>query len=72
MAALKAKRILSKAEARQGRGEMGRIDKSLMLLRKGAISRAGKELESKELGDLSDLEVLRQLKEKFPDRSFDI
>ena len=72
LAALKAERRLSKAEARQGRNDIGKNDRALRLLRKGAISRAGKALESKGMGDLSDPEVLKELKEKFSRRIIDI
>jgi hypothetical protein len=51
---------------------MARVDKALRLLRKVSISRAGKALESKGLGDMTDAEVLQQLREKFPPRVSDI
>jgi hypothetical protein len=72
LATLKAKRRLSKAEARKGRSDQARVDRALRLLRIGVISRARKALESKKLGDMSDVEILRQLKDKFPPRSKDI
>jgi hypothetical protein len=43
-----------------------------MLLRKGAIARDGKAFESKGVADLSDTEILQQLKDKFQPRSKEI
>jgi len=40
----------------------------MRLLRKGAISRAGKALESKGLGDLRDPEILQHMWDKHPVR----
>ena len=54
--------------ARKAKGEEARIARSIRLLRKGAISRAGKALESKGLGDLQDPQILQQLRDKFPVR----
>ena len=54
MAAVTAEKRLSKARARKAKGDQARIAKAIRLLRRGAISRAGKALESKGLGDLDN------------------
>ena len=48
---------ISKAKARKERGERSRIERAIRLLRHGAISRAGKALESMGLGDFEDPHV---------------
>ena len=63
--ALKADRTLSKVEVKKERNDMGRIDRALRLIRKGAISWARKALESMGLGYLSDPVMLQEHKEKF-------
>ena len=45
---------MTKAKARKERGERSRIDRAIRLLRHGAISRAGKAIESMGPGDLED------------------
>jgi len=50
-------RRMSKAKARKERGEKSRIERAIMMLRNGAISRAGKALESMGLGDFDDPQV---------------
>ena len=51
-AAVKAKSRLSAKQKRAAKGDQARIERAMRLLRKGAISRAGKALERKGLGDL--------------------
>ena len=46
MAAITAEKRMTKAKARKEKGEHARIERAVRLLRKGAISRAGKALES--------------------------
>ena len=53
-ATITAEKIMEKAKARKEKGDMTRISKAVRLIQRGAISRAGKALESKGLGDLAD------------------
>ena len=46
-AAVAAEKRLSKAESRKENGSRARVAMEIWLIRKGAISRAGKALESK-------------------------
>jgi hypothetical protein len=48
---------MEKAKARKEKGDMARISRAVRLIRRGAISRAGKALESKGLGDLTDRSI---------------
>ena len=68
MAAITVEKRMTKAKARKAKGENARIENAVRLLRKGAISRAGKALESKGLGDLDDVEIWMQIDDKHPDR----
>ena len=68
MAAVSAEKRLSKPWARKAKGDRARIARAIMLLRKGAISRAGQALESKGIGDLEDPEIWEQMKRKHPSR----
>ena len=53
-AVVDAEKRMTKAKARKEIGERYRIDKTIRLLRHGAISRASKALESMGLGDVED------------------
>ena len=66
MAAVKAEKRMTKVKARKEKGEKAKIDRSVRLLRKGAISRAGKAMESKDLGDLYDPDIWIQIDGKHP------
>ena len=57
LAAVTAEKRMTKAKARKAKGDEARIERAVRLMRKGAISRAGKALESKGLGDLDDIEI---------------
>jgi len=67
MAAVTAKKRLSKAGARKAKGDQARVARAIRLLRRGAISRAGHALESKGLGDLDNPEIWEHLQKKHPD-----
>ena len=67
-AAIKARIRLTKREERQHKVDRARMDRAIRLLRKGAISRAWKSLESKGLGNLRSPEILRQMRDKHPVR----
>jgi hypothetical protein len=60
MTTITAKKRMTKAKARKAKGENARIERVVRLLRKGAISRAGKAFESKGLGDLNDMDADRR------------
>ena len=55
---IKASNMPSNGKARSNNTDRARIDIAMGLLRKGAISRATKAMESKGLGDLSDPELV--------------
>ncbi len=57
-AAIKAERCLSTRDASKYKLEQARIDRAIMMLRKGAISTTRKALESKGLGDLQDHDII--------------
>ena len=57
MVAVTAEKRMTKAKARKAKGDNARVERAVRLMRKGAISRAGKALESNGLGDLDDIEV---------------
>ena len=63
-AVVASERRMSKAKARRERGDKSRIERAIRLLRHGAISRAGKALESMGLGDFEDPEVWNQIEAK--------
>ena len=67
MAAVNAEKRMTKAKARMEKGERARIDREVKFMRKGAIPRAGKALESKGLGDLEDPDIWNQIDGKHPD-----
>ena len=67
-AVVAAERRMSKARARREKGTNSRIERAIRLLRHGAISRAGKALESMGLGDFEDPEVWNQIEAKHPAR----
>ena len=56
------------SEGEEGEGKNARIERAVRFLRKGAISRAGKALESKRLGDMDDQDTWMQIYGKHPDR----
>ncbi len=72
MVAIKAEKLLSKAHARTARDDQALEARAIRLLRKGAISRAGKTIESDGLGDTSDPAIPQHLKGKFPTRGKEI
>jgi hypothetical protein len=55
---------LTNKEFRHQKGDRAKIDKAIRLMRKGAISRAEKAVESKGLGDIRDLEIIHQMQDK--------
>jgi len=55
MATVTAEKRKTKAKARKAKGNNARIERAVRLLKKGAISRAGKALESKGLGTWTTL-----------------
>ena len=59
MVAVIAEKRMTKAKARKAKGENARIERVVRVLRNGAISRAGKALESKGLEGLDDALVTR-------------
>jgi hypothetical protein len=67
-ASIKASNMLSKREAGVNKLDKARIDRAMRILRKGAVSRAAKAMESKRLGDLSDPELIQQMHDKQPVR----
>ena len=56
-AAISAGKRMEKAKARKEKGDKAGISRAVRLIRRGAISRAGKALESKGLGDLTDRSI---------------
>jgi len=68
LAAVTAEKRMTKAKARKVKGDNARIERAVRLMRKGAISRAGKALESKGLGDMDDIEIWNQIDDKHPAR----
>ncbi len=68
MAAEKAEKRMTKAKATKEKDEKAKIDRAVRLLKKGAISRAGKALESKGLGDLDDPDMWIHIDGKHPGR----
>jgi hypothetical protein len=67
-AAITAEKRMEKARARKEKGDRARVSRAIRLIRRGAISRAGKALESKGLGDLTDGSIWDQIKAKHPER----
>ena len=67
-AAITAEKRMEKARARKKKGERARISRAVRLIRRGAISRAGKALESKVLGDLTNGSIWEQIAAKHPER----
>jgi hypothetical protein len=65
---IKGERRLSIRDASKYRSDTARIGRAMRLLRKGAISRAGKALESNGSGDLQDPAILRRMEAKHPVR----
>jgi len=59
---------MTKSKAMKAKGENATIERAVRLLRKGAISRARKALESKWLGDLDDPDIWMQINGKNPDK----
>jgi hypothetical protein len=68
LAAVTAEKRMTKAKARKAKGDNARVERAVRMLRKGAISRAGKALESKGLGDLDDVAVRINIDDKHPNR----
>ena len=66
-ASIKAHNMLFN-RARSNNGDKARISRAITLLFKGTISRAIKAMESKDLGDLSDPELIRKIQDKHPAR----
>ncbi len=63
---------MEKAASRKAKAEHARIQRAIRLIRKEAISRAGKALESKGPGDFSSEAVLQQLRAKYLARGKEI
>jgi hypothetical protein len=59
---------MEKSRARKKKGDRARISIAVRLIRRGAISRAGKAMESKGLGDLTDGRIWDQIAAKHPER----
>ena len=68
MAVVTAEKRLTKAGARKAKGDQARIARDIRLLRRGAISRVGQALKSKDLGDLDNPVIWEQLQRKHPER----
>jgi len=56
-AAITAEKRMEKARARKEKGDRARVSRAVRLIRRGAISRAGKALEIKGLGDLTNCSI---------------
>jgi hypothetical protein len=56
--------MLSNREVMHRKSDMAMIGRVMRLLRKGAISRAWKAMESKGLGDLRDSEIIQHMHDK--------
>jgi len=67
-AAVVAEKRLSKAESRKDKGNQTRVARAILLIRKGAISREGKALESKGMGDKTNEVIWNQMRVKHPTR----
>ena len=65
---IKASNMLSKRESGINKSNKARIDRVMRMLRKGAVSRAAKAMESTGLGDLSDPELIQQIQDTHPVR----
>ena len=63
-----AEKRITKAKARKEKGDMARISRAVRLIRRGAISRACKALESKGLGDLAGSKIWEQIIAKHLER----
>jgi hypothetical protein len=63
-----AEKRMEKARARKEKGDMARISRAVRLIRIEAISRAGKALENKGLGDLTDERIWEQIAAKHPEQ----
>ncbi len=68
MAVVTAEKRLTKAGARKAKGDHAKIARAIKLLRRGAISRVGQSLKSKDLGDLDNPVIWEQLQRKHPER----
>ena len=67
MRQIKARNKITKRDERQKKDDLARIDKATRLRRKGVISKAGKALERKGLGDVvRNPEILKQMQDKHP------
>ena len=62
------KKRMEKARARKEKGDRARVIRVFRLIRRGATSRAGKALESKGLGDLTNGIIWEQITAKHPER----
>jgi len=71
-ATISAEKRMEKAKARKEKGDRARISRAVRLIRRGAISRASKALESKGLGDLTDGSVWEQIEAKHPEKKLQI
>ena len=65
---LKTWRLAAVQTTNKEKGEKPKIDRAVRILRKGAIPRAGKALESKGLGDMDDPDIWNQIDGKHPGR----
>ena len=66
-AAITAEKRIEKARARKERGDRARISRAVKLIRRGAISRAGKAMEIRGLGDLQDGSIWEHIEAKHPE-----
>ncbi len=62
MATVAAEKRLSKPGEKKAKGDQAKTARAIRLLRRGAISRAGKALESKGIGELDNDEIWDQMK----------
>jgi len=67
-ATIAAEKKMEIAKVRKELGDMARISRAVRLIRRGAISRAGKALESRGLGDLADNRIWEHITAKHPQK----
>jgi hypothetical protein len=71
-ATIAAEKTMEKAKARKEEGDNARIGRAVRLIRRGAISRAGKAPESKGLGDHVYIKMWEHITAKHPQRKWRI
>ena len=67
-ASIATEKRMEQAKARKEKGDRASIIRTVRLIRRGAISRAGKPMESKGLGDLAYGIIWEQIATKHPQR----